>query len=75
MKNEPIPLELNPDDALVLFAFLCRFSDTDKLNIEDKAEWQALHNLLCLLEKELVPPFQEDYDKQLEKARASLRHE
>jgi hypothetical protein len=41
-----------PDEALVLFEFLSRFSDTDELRVEDQAEQRALSNLCCLLEKQ-----------------------
>ena len=46
-----INITLDENEAWVLFEFLNRFSDTDKLNIEDPAEKQALWNLCCAFEK------------------------
>lgn len=64
---------LTPDEALVLSSFLSRFSDTDKLNIEHEGEAQALWNLCCLLEKELVEPFKPEYQEILNAARECLK--
>jgi hypothetical protein len=61
--REPVRLELTADEALVLFDFLSRFSNTDGLAIEDPAEQRALWNVCCLLEKQLVEPFLADYDR------------
>lgn len=68
-------IELSPDEALVLFEFLQRFSTTDKLNLEDQAEERALWNLACLLEKNLAIPFSNRYADELASARARLRDE
>ena len=54
---DPIDIALTKDEALVLFEFLSRYAETDRLNIEDSAEQQALWNLTCLLEKALTEPF------------------
>lgn len=37
-----IIFQMTKDEALVLFEFLSRFTDTDKLSIEHKGEEQAL---------------------------------
>ena len=66
-------IELSSDEALVLFEFLERFSDTDQLSIQDQAEQRALWNLCCLLEEKLVEPFRRDYDVLLAQARERLR--
>lgn len=68
-----VHLRLTPDEALVLFEFLSRYSDTDELVLEDQAEQRALWNLCCKLEKELVEPFNPDYVKLLQSARDRLR--
>lgn len=65
-------LELDTDEALVLFEIVSRFSDSGKLSIEFPGEKRALWNLCCVLEKELVEPFQPDYGKLLDAARISL---
>lgn len=71
--GEQVRLELTADEALVLFDFLSRFSDTDVLAVEDKAEQRALWNVCCLLEKQLVEPFLANYDQLLRQARDRLR--
>ena len=68
-----VRLELEPDEALVLFEFLSRYSDEQVLAIEDKAEQVALWNLLCLLEKQLVEPFLPEYSRLVRDARDRLR--
>jgi hypothetical protein len=71
--GEPVTVELTGDEALILFEFLSRFSDTDTLSLEDQAEARALWNLLCLLQKQLVEPFRANYQELLRQARDRLR--
>jgi hypothetical protein len=71
--GDPVHLELTADEALVLFEFLSRFSDTESLVIVDQAEQRALWNLLCLLETQLVEPFRPDYRELIRLARNRLR--
>ena len=66
-------IRLTSDEALVLFDFTSRFSDTDRLELADQAEERALWNLCCYFEKQLVQPFQGDYGEQLAAARDRLR--
>ncbi len=73
MTTESISIELTADEALVLFEFLQRYSDSDTLRIDDVAEQRALWNLACALEKVLVAPFSADYPALLTNARARLR--
>ncbi|NHZ33286.1 hypothetical protein [Massilia rubra] len=68
-----VTLTLTSDESLVLFAFLQRFSDTDRLTIEDQAEQRALWNLCCVFEKSSVGAFQGSYQEALDAARARLR--
>jgi len=68
-----VRLELTPDESLVLFEFLSRYSDTNALTIEDQAEERALLNLLCVLESHLVKPFCPEYHQLLQLARERLR--
>lgn len=50
MSNQKkITIELMTDEALVLFDLLGRYSDNDKIEIEDQAEQRALWNLECEL--------------------------
>ena len=73
MADTVVKIELNSDEALVLFEFLSNFSDTDHLKIEDQAEKRVLWNMCCDLEKVLVEPFQENYAELLEAARTRTR--
>ena len=73
MTQLPVTLQLTPDEALVLFEFLQRFSQQEHLAIEDQAEERALWNLTCLLEKQLVEPFTASYAQSLAAARERLR--
>ncbi len=74
LKTEIVNLSLTKDEALVLFEFLSRFSESDsKLTIEDQAEERVLWNLCCDLEKILGEPFQENYVELLNHARKKVR--
>lgn len=75
MKQDKVNITLDKDEALVLFEFLSRYSDTDKITFEDQAEQVALWNLQCLLESTLVEPFQKNYNQIIQKARDNIRHE
>ena len=68
-----INLEITPDEALVLFEYLSRFSNTGKLEFEDTAETIALQNLTCALERIMTEPFNPNYAQLLEAARERLR--
>ena len=73
MSESRIQLELNFDEALVLFEFLSRYSETDRLSIDDQSEQRVLWNLCCDLEKELVEPFSSNYEQLLNEARRKTR--
>jgi hypothetical protein len=73
MSQESVSIKLTKDEALVLFEFLSRFSETDKLSIEHQAEERALWNLTCIFEKELSEPFDKKYGDILSQARERLR--
>jgi hypothetical protein len=72
---DSISLALSTDEALVLFETLARFRDINSLSATDQAEEQALFNLLCLLEQQLVAPFSRDYAGLLAQAKARLSGE
>lgn len=72
-RQNEIDVPLTPDEALVLFEFLWRYSDTDQLQVLDQAEQRALWNLCCVLEKVLVEPFDPNYPELLKAARDRLR--
>jgi hypothetical protein len=72
---DEVDIKLTKDEALVLFEFLSRFSDEDRLSIKDQAEQRALWNLTCLFEKALVEPFSENWPEIISSARKRLRDE
>jgi hypothetical protein len=73
MVEEQVVIELSKPEALVLFELLSRFTDSDRLEIEDRAEERVLWNVQCLLERALVEPFEPDYRELLSEARNRLR--
>jgi hypothetical protein len=70
--NDDVTISLTSDEALVLFEFLRRFSDTESLTIEDQAEQRALWNLCCIFEKASVLPLEVTYSQALLAARERL---
>jgi hypothetical protein len=68
MPDGQVTIRLTVPEAVVLDAFLRRYSDTDKLTVEDQAEQWALWNLQCLFEREGDPSW-----PSVEEARAMLR--
>ncbi len=73
--EDKVTLILTKDEAIVLFEFLSRFSDTDELSIEDQAEARVLWNMCCGFEKTLAEPFDPEWNKILHAARAAVRDE
>jgi hypothetical protein len=71
--ESPVKLELTLDEAIVLFDFLHRFEDTEKLDLQHPAEELVLWRLSGLLERLLVEPFDRHYAEIVEQARARLR--
>lgn len=68
-----VQLSLSRDEAIVVFEFLSRYTDTGKLVIEDQAEQRVLWDLCASLESELHEPMSLDYEVQLARARAAVR--
>jgi hypothetical protein len=73
--EDRIRIELSTDEALVLFEFLHRYGDSDTLEVVDQAEQRVLWDVLALLEKTLVAPFDPDYNRLLAEARGRVRDE
>jgi hypothetical protein len=73
MANEGVSIKLEPDEALVLYDFVARYTDSERLDIVDQAEQRALWNLCALLERELVEPFDPKYGDLVAAARDRLR--
>lgn len=68
-----VVLQLTKVEALVLFELVSRFSKTDVLKTQDRAEAQVLWNVCCLLEEQLTEPFDPDFPEILQAARERLR--
>ena len=71
-----VTLELTLSEAVVLFEFVNRFSEKDRLTLEDPAEAQVLYNLCCLLEKQdkwLAELHGTEWPILLERARRAVR--
>ena len=66
-------IDLNADDALVLFEWVSRVTDDERLTVSDPAEWGALHQLCGALERALAEPLRADYRPLLEDARRRVR--
>lgn len=74
MENNRINIELNKDEAIVLFEFLERFNETEGNHLfEDQAEQNVLWNIESILEKKLSELFKKNYKDILKLARKNLR--
>ena len=63
---------LSQDQALVLFEFFSRFSETNQLRLKNNAEFVALSEIAAQIEQTLVQPLQPDYSDLLAGAQARL---
>jgi hypothetical protein len=70
-----IHISLTADEAVVLFEFLRRFSDSDpsELTLIDQAEQRALWNLCCVFEKGALSSIEGDWTTVVRDARDRLR--
>lgn len=68
-----VPVELTQPEALVLFEFLTRFSQDEKLEIQDDSEQRVLWNILATLEKNLAQPLAENYQLLLNEAQKKVK--
>jgi len=73
--DDHVPLLLSKAEALVLFELVSRYTQNNKLDIQDQAEQRVLWNLCCSLESVLAEPFRSDYDAILNAARDKVRDE
>ena len=71
--SETVSVILSRPQALVLFEFLSRFSEQERLEFHDPAERRVLWDILAKLETELPEPLRQDYDLLLKEARESIR--
>jgi hypothetical protein len=71
-----VVLRLTRDEALVLFELLHHWEDQDRVTQPEHHAGQiALWNLSCLLERELIEPFDPAYERLLNEARTRLAGE
>ncbi|HAS8165126.1 TPA: hypothetical protein I7709_20890 [Vibrio vulnificus] len=73
--SKEVKITLTEDEAWVLFELTRRFSDSDKLSIEDQAEERALWNLCCIFEKSLHQESEVGYNEFIAQCRERLRDE
>jgi hypothetical protein len=65
-------IELSDDEALVLFDFLARFTETSRLEFAHVSEFLALSKESAALEKGLAQPLRPDYQLLLQRARKQV---
>ena len=68
-------IRLDADSALVLFEFLSRLEDDDKLSLDDAAEEHVLGQIHGVLQSALAEPFKPDYRDLLEQARSRIKRQ
>ena len=73
--SKEVKITLTEDEAWVLFDLTRRFSDSDKLSIEDQAEERALWNLCCIFESTLHQESDLEYKDFISECRGRLRDE
>ena len=71
--EDKVNIELSPSEAIVLFEFVSRFSQSGELEIKDQAEERVLWDVCSLLESVLAEPFSKTYSGALAKARDAVR--
>lgn len=75
MSMEKKTIQVSRSEALVLFEFLSRYRENERLDIVDQSEERVLWDILADLETKLTEPFKSDYQELLEKARNEIRDE
>ena len=73
MSDDKFSISLSRSEALVLFDLLSRYSETDRIEIEDQAEQRVLWDVYCLLESGLSEPLHPEYKALLKEAREQVR--
>lgn len=70
--EDPLLISLSQDEALVLLELLSRFSETDKLSVQNNAEFIALSRVSAQLDKALVAPLMANYSELLRQAQERI---
>ena len=73
MEEDKVVLTFTKDEAIVLFELASRFTDTDELSIQDRAEESVLWSICARLEKVLAEPFDPNWNEILQHARDKVR--
>lgn len=73
-EKDGVAFILTKNETVVLCELLCRFTDTDKFDIVDKAEAQILWNMCAFLEKFSENIFSSDWEKIVQLARDKVRY-
>jgi hypothetical protein len=73
----PVPIEISDSELIVLDAVLAELTTRADLVelVPDRADRQALHNLVCILERANPAAFAENYGARLAEARRVLSAE
>ncbi len=73
--NEEVVLKFSKAEAIVLFEFTSRFTNTKELKIIDPSEQRVLWNICAMLEGVLVEPLKENYLDILNGARRKVNNQ
>jgi hypothetical protein len=75
MPGKPYTIELSESELVVLHEVIDRLSEREDFEtlVPDKGDQQAIHNLVCLFERENPIAFLPDYQARLNAARAEVR--
>ena len=70
-----VSISLTKNEAVVLMHMFAAFSGASHLPVADSAEAKVLHNLCCILEKQLIEPFRTDWTQIVADAKQELSPE
>ena len=71
--KDKVNIGLSPSEAVVLFEFVSRFTQSGRLEIAGQAEERVLWDICSLLERALAEPLMQEYEDALAKARDAVR--
>lgn len=70
--SDQLTIVLSSDEALVLFEFFARFSDSDDFSLRHNAEFIAFNRVAAQLERSVTGMFDADYSEKLDAARGRI---
>lgn len=73
--DEKVIIELSGQEALVLFALLSGWGETNDMTVvlEHQAEQRVLWDMLAMLESKLIEPFMPNYADLVKQAREAVQ--